>query len=155
MTSLHFEWARIDDLSARAFHAAIALRESVFVVEQNCVYQDADVYDLQCWHLLAWSGPDLAACLRVTDPGTKYAEPSLGRVVSSPAFRGQGLGQQLLVEALQRCDSVWPGHANRISAQHYLLKFYQGFGFVPVSEVYLEDGIDHVEMLRPAVLGQS
>ena len=148
MTSLRFEWARIDDLSARTFHAAIALRESVFVVEQNCVYQDADDYDLRCWHLLAWSGDALAAYMRVTDPGTKYPEPSLGRVVSSPAFRGQGLGQQLLTEALKRCDDVWPGRANRISAQHYLLKFYQGFGFVPVSGIYLEDGIDHIEMLR-------
>ncbi len=149
MIPLRFQWARIDDLSARALHAAIALRESVFVVEQNCVYQDADGYDLQCWHLLAWSGDTLAACLRVTDPGTKYAEPSLGRVVSSSAFRGQGAGRRLIAEALKRCDEVWLGHSNRISAQHYLLRFYQGFGFVPVSGVYLEDGIEHIEMLRP------
>ena len=146
---IHFEWARIDGLSAPAFHAAIALREAVFVVEQDCPYQDADRFDLQCWHLLAWSGDALAGYLRVVDAGVKYAEPSLGRVVNAAAFRGQGLGRALVVEGLQRCDAAWPGHANRINAQHYLMKFYQGFGYVPVSEVYVEDGIAHVEMLRP------
>jgi len=147
---LRFRWARLDDLSARDLHAALQLRSAVFVVEQNCVYHDVDDYDLQCWHLLAWSGDQLAAYLRVTDPGGKYPEPSLGRVLTAPAFRGQGLGQLLLVEALARCAQAWPGQANRISAQYYLLKFYQGFGFEPVSEIYQEDDIPHVEMLRPA-----
>ncbi|MDB5850798.1 MAG: hypothetical protein JWP29_4550 [Rhodoferax sp.] len=150
MTPLRFEWARIDGLSARAFHAAIALREAVFVVEQNCVFQDADALDLQCWHLLAWSGDALAAYLRVVDPGAKYDEPSLGRVVNAAAFRGKGVGQALVTEALARCDATWPGHPNRIGAQQYLLKFYQGFGFVQTSEAYSEDGIPHIEMLRSA-----
>jgi ElaA protein len=131
-------------------------REAVFIIEQKCIYPDADAYDRQCWHLLAWAGtasnPELAAYLRITDPGSKYPEPSLGRVLTNPAFRGQGLGQQLLTEALARCDQTWPAHANRISAQHYLLKFYQSFGFEPVSEVYLEDDIPHIEMLRPAAV---
>ena len=148
MTPLRFEWARIDGLSARAFHAAIALREAVFIVEQNCVFQDADSLDLQCWHLLAWSGNDLAAYLRVVDPGAKYEEASLGRVVNAKAFRGQGVGQALMTEALKRCDATWPGQPNRIGAQQYLLKFYQGFGFEQVSETYIEDGIPHIEMLR-------
>ncbi|MBC7681383.1 MAG: GNAT family N-acetyltransferase [Ferruginibacter sp.] len=149
MAELRFQWARLGDLSAIEFHAAMVQREAVFVVEQNCVYPDADGYDLQCWHLLAWSGEQLAAYLRVTDPGSKYPEPSLGRVLTAPAFRGQGVGQRLLIEALARCAATWPGQPNRISAQQYLLKFYQGFGFVPVSEMYLEDNIPHVEMLRP------
>lgn len=148
--TLHFEWARLPDLSAPAFHAAIALREAVFVVEQNCAFQDADALDHRCWHLLAWSGEALAAYLRVVDAGAKYTEPSLGRVVSSPAFRGQGVGQALLAEGLRRCEEIWPGRANRIGAQHYLLKFYRSFGYEPVSDVYVEDGIDHIEMLRPA-----
>ncbi len=145
--ALRWQWARIDELSARDFHAAKLLRDAVFVVEQNCVYQDADALDLVSWHLLGWSGDRLAAYLRVVDPGSNYPEPSLGRVLSSPAFRGQGLGQQLVAEALQRCATTWPGQPNRISAQQYLLQFYQGFGFVPVGETYLEDGIPHVEML--------
>jgi len=148
---LRIQWARLDGLGARDFHAAKLLRDAVFVVEQNCVYQDTDAFDLQCWHLLLWSGQDLAAYLRVTDPGSKYAEPSLGRVLTAPAYRGQGLGQVLLTEALRRCASSWPGQANRIGAQHYLLKFYQSFGFEPVSEIYLEDGIPHVEMLRACI----
>ena len=152
MAGLRFQWARLDDLTARQFHAAKLLRDAVFVVEQNCVYQDTDAYDLQCWHLLAWSGDQLAAYLRVTDPGSKFPEPSLGRVLTALAFRGQGLGQQLVGQALQCCGDTWPGQANRISAQLYLLKFYQGFGFEPVSEVYQEDEIPHVEMLRPGAL---
>ena len=148
-SALRFQWARMDDLRARDFHAAKLLRDTVFVVEQNCVYQDTDAYDLACWHLLAWAGDDLAAYLRVTDPGSKYPEPSLGRVLTAPAFRGQGLGQRLLAEALRRCDKTWPAHPNRISAQLYLQKFYQGFGFEVVGEVYQEDEIPHIEMLRP------
>jgi ElaA protein len=145
--ALRWQWARLPDLSAPQFHAAMVLRESVFIVEQNCVYQDADAYDPHSWHLLGWAGDSLAAYLRVTDPGTKYPEPSLGRVLSAPAWRGQGLGQQLLTEALRCCAATWPGQPNRISAQQYLLQFYQGFGFVPVGPAYLEDGIPHVEML--------
>lgn len=103
---IHFEWARIDGLSARAFHAAIALRDAVFIVEQDCPYQDADRFDLECWHLLAWSGDALAGYLRMVDAGVKYAEPSLGRVVNASAFRGQGLGRALVVEGLQRCDAA-------------------------------------------------
>ena len=149
MTPLRFEWARIDGLSPRAFHAAIALRESVFVVEQSCVFQDADEFDLHCWHLLAWSGHALAAYLRVVDPGGKYPEPSIGRVANAAAFRGKGVGRALMAEAVARCQATWPGQPNRISAQQYLLKFYASFGFEPVGEAYLEDGIPHVEMLRP------
>ena len=149
---LRFQWARLGDLSAPDFHAAMVQRVEVFVVEQNCVYQEADALDPVAWHLLAWSGDQLAAYLRVADPGTNYPEPSLGRVLTAPAFRGQGLGQVLLAEALARCAATWPGQANRISAQQYLLKFYQSFGFVPVSEMYLEDNIPHVEMLRPVAL---
>ena len=149
MAELRFQWARLEDLSAPDFHAAMVQREAVFVVEQNCVYPDADGYDLQCWHLLAWSDAQLAAYLRVTDPGSKYPEPSLGRVLTAPAFRGQGLGKVLLTEALARCAATWPGQPNRIGAQQYLLTFYQGFGFAPVSEMYLEDNIPHIEMLRP------
>jgi len=146
---LRFQWARLGDLSAPEFHAAMVQRVAVFVVEQNCVYQDADALDPVSWHLLAWSGEQVAAYLRVADPGTNYPEPSLGRVLTAPAFRGQGLGRLLLTEALARCATAWPGQPNRISAQQYLLKFYQGFGFTPVSEMYLEDNIPHTEMLRP------
>ncbi|WP_394791053.1 GNAT family N-acetyltransferase [Rhodoferax sp.] len=149
---LRFQWARLGDLNAVEFHAAMVQRVAVFVVEQNCVYQEADALDPVAWHLLAWSGDHLAAYLRVADPGTNYPEPSLGRVLTAPAFRGQGAGQQLITEALRCCAETWPGQSNRISAQHYLLKFYQSFGFAPVSEIYQEDDIPHVEMLRPGAL---
>jgi ElaA protein len=143
-----FRWARIDELSATEFHRIIALREAVFVVEQNCVFQDADPYDLQCWHLMCLVGDDLAAYLRLVDPGQEYAEPSIGRVVSSAQYRGLNLGKKLMQEAMRGTDQFFPKRGNRISAQAYWQTFYESFGFVIVGEPYLEDDIPHVEMLR-------
>jgi len=93
---------------------------------------------------------DLVAYCRLVPPGTKFAEPSIGRVVTLPAARGMGHGRALMREALAEAARLWPGRALRIGAQRYLERFYGEFGFVTVSEPYDEDGIAHVEMLRPA-----
>lgn len=142
-------WQRLDELTARQLHAIVAAREAVFVVEQQCAYQDADGRDLHAWHLTAWGAARVAGYLRVVDPGRKYAEPSLGRVLTTGPFRGTGLGRRLVDEGLRRCARAFPGQAIRISAQQRLERFYREFGFAVVSEPYLEDGIPHVEMLRP------
>jgi ElaA protein len=92
----------------------------------------------------------LQAYLRVVDPGVKYDEPSLGRVITSPETRGTGLGKALVVEGVSRCADSWPGRAIRISAQAHLDRFYAAFGFVRVGDDYLEDNIPHCEMVRPA-----
>lgn len=140
-------WARFDDLGVHALYDALALRCRVFILEQG-PYQDPDGADPQSWHLLGY-GPDgaLRACLRVVDPGVKYAEPSIGRVVVAPEARGLGAGRVLVREGLARCRGVWPGRAVRISAQSHLQRFYGEQGFVVVSAEYLEDGIPHLEML--------
>lgn len=143
-------WQRLDDLGGRQLHAILAAREAVFVVEQQCAYQEADGRDLHAWHLTAWAAGHVAGYLRVVDPGRKYAEPSLGRVLTTAAFRGMGLGRRLVDEGLRRCALAFPGEAIRISAQQRLERFYREFGFQVVSEPYLEDGIPHVEMLRPS-----
>jgi ElaA protein len=148
MTEPTFKWARISELSAIEFHRIIALREAVFIVEQKCVYQDVDQRDLHCWHLMCSIGNDLAAYLRVSDPGQNYTEPSIGRVVSSSKFRGLGLGRKLIQEGLNGSEKFFPNLGNRISAQAYLISFYASFGFEIVGDEYLEDGIAHVEMLR-------
>jgi ElaA protein len=148
MADIRFTWSRIDDLSARELHTIIAHRERVFIVEQNCPYQDADDYDAVSWHLACYSDGDLAAYLRIVDAGYKYAEPSIGRVLTAKPYRGLGLGKVLMSEAMNRIHTLYPNQNNRISAQAYLVDFYQGYGFEVCSDEYLEDDIPHVEMLK-------
>ena len=146
--SVQWTWAHFDDLGVHNLHDALALRCRVFILEQG-PYQDPDGADKRSWHLLARSAESsaLLACLRVVDPGVNYEEPSIGRVVCAPEARGTGLGRQLMAEGLQRCNTIWPGRAVRISAQAHLQRFYGELGFRSVSEEYLEDDIPHVEML--------
>lgn len=141
-------FAELTVMQLQAIHAA---RQAVFIVEQNCPYQDADAYDLIAHHLCCWGGADgraLLAYLRIMAPGTKYAEATLGRVITTATGRGQGLGKELLHRGVAAANALYPGHAIRISAQHYLERFYQTFGFVTVSEIYQEDNIPHIAMLR-------
>ena len=149
--TLPWHWLRFGQLGVDDLYDALALRERVFVVEQNCPYQDADGLDRHAWHLLGRDDAGtLQAVLRVVDPGHKYAEPSIGRVVTAPEARGTGLGRVLMVEGVQRCAAAWPGQGIRISAQAHLQGFYGSLGFVAVGEPYLEDDIPHVEMVRRA-----
>lgn len=145
---LHWHWCRFEDLGLQGLYDVLALRQRVFILEQG-PYLDADGLDQASWHLLGRDDAGrLAAYLRVVDPGVKYAEPSIGRVVTDAAVRGTGAGRQLLAEAVAGIDRLWPGRGNRISAQTHLQRFYGAFGFQPVGEPYLEDDIPHIEMLR-------
>lgn len=148
---LHWCWARFDDLGVHALHDALALRCRVFILEQG-PYQDPDGADKHAWHLLGRSSAGaLQAVLRVVDPGARYVEPSIGRVVTAPEVRGSGVGHALVAQGLAQCQRVWPGQAVRISAQAHLQAFYGAHGFVADSPPYLEDGIAHIDMLwRPA-----
>ena len=145
---MRWVWSRFDDLGVHALHDALALRCKVFILEQG-PYQDPDDADKLSWHLLGY-GDDgtLQACLRVVDPGVKYAEPSIGRVVTVREARGNGTGRALMQEGIARCGQAWPGRAIRISAQAHLRGFYGSLGFAAVSDEYLEDDIPHIEMLR-------
>lgn len=151
---LTWQFKRFDDLPIRDWYVVSAERIDVFVIEQNCPFQENDGADLQSWHLLGWDESSgarkLAAYCRLVDPGVKYAEPSLGRVVTPRAYRLKGLGRVLLAEALKRHEQLYPGIANKIGAQQRLEKFYTEFGYVTSSDMYMEDGIPHVEMVRPA-----
>jgi ElaA protein len=145
-----WRFAKFDDLSVREWHDIVAAREAVFVLEQTCAFLDADGADPACHHLVGKVGDEIAAYSRVVPPGLKYEEPSIGRVLTTKAFRGGGYGQALMKEAVARCESLYPGANIRIGAQRYLEKFYGGLGFRTVSEPYDEDGILHVIMLRSA-----
>ena len=150
MSTLRWQWCTLHELSAAELYAVLAARSAVFVVEQNCPYQDADGYDLDAHHLIVWSGAEVAAYLRVIGPRAKYEERSIGRIITSRAFRGAGLGRELLTQTLSRLDAGYPGEPVRIGAQARLQAFYESFGFRQVSAVYMEDDIPHIEMLRPA-----
>jgi ElaA protein len=150
-TALRWQWSRLPELTTTELYAVLAARQQVFTVEQQCAFQDADGHDLCAWHLLAWTGSAesavLAAYLRVLDPGRKYAEPSIGRVITVPPYRGIGLGRALMAEGLARTLQIWPGLPIRIAAQQRLESFYATLGFRTASAPYVEDGIPHVDML--------
>lgn len=145
---LHWTWSRFESLGVDALYDALALRCRVFILEQG-PYLDPDGIDRHAWHLLGRDAAGaLAAYLRVVDPGIKYDEPSIGRVITSPEVRSKGCGLLLMREGVARCKQAWPGQSIRISAQAHLQRFYGSLGFEPVGEQYLEDGIPHIEMLR-------
>lgn len=144
---LHWRCCAFDQLTVHELQRIHAARQQVFVLEQQCVYVDADEADPSSHHLAAWSADGrLLAYARLVRPGVKYAEPSIGRVLTTAAARGDGLGRELVRRALAQAELLWPGAGLRISAQSRLEAFYAGFGFSVVGEPYLEDGIPHTAM---------
>ncbi|HYG00816.1 MAG TPA: GNAT family N-acetyltransferase [Chryseosolibacter sp.] len=135
-------------LTPEELYLILQLRSMVFVVEQNCVFLDIDGKDDKCDHLFLRSGSQIIACSRIFGPGIVYAEPCLSRVVTHPDHRGTGAGKALLQKSMEVMTDMFPGQPIRIGAQLYLKKFYESFGFVKAGDVYLEDGIEHIEMLR-------
>jgi len=138
---------KFNDLTLLELYAILQLRNEVFVVEQNCPYNDCDNKDLKAWHLMGMENEKLLAYSRLIPPGISYRESSIGRVVNSPSARGKGLGKELMIESIQRTKLLFHTESIRIGAQLYLLDFYNGLGFVRDSEIYLEDNIPHIEML--------
>lgn len=151
--SVAFSCLHFAEIGGRELYEMLALRSRVFVVEQQCVYLDPDGLDVEAHHVFGWhtegvGARELVCGARILGPGVSYVEPSIGRVVTAPDFRGSGLGRRLMVEALEACERLYPGCGVRIGAQGYLEAFYAGLGFVRVSEPYDEDGILHVTMVR-------
>lgn len=136
-----------NELTVQELYAVLQLRNEVFVVEQNCVFQDADDKDQKSWHVMGWDGDVLAAYTRLVPAGISYPEVSIGRVVTSPKMRQTGLGRELMKRSIEEVYRIWNQQPIRIGAQLYLKKFYESFGFQQCSEVYLEDNIDHIEMI--------
>lgn len=148
-----WRFAHFDALTPAELYAITQARIAVFIVEQTCPYQDADGADPQCHHLWTLAeGGDVAAYLRIVPPGVKYAEPSLGRILTTSAGRGTGLGRALVIEGIRRIEALYGAQPIRIGAQRYLLAFYESFGFERTGYDYDEDEIPHSEMLRPAMM---
>ena len=143
---LTWRWRHFSLFSVSEWHEVLRLRTAVFVVEQECPYQEVDDKDPVAWHLELHHDGELIGTLRILPPGIAYPECSLGRVAVRADYRRRGLGREVMARALAFCDSRWP--AVRLSAQLYLQPFYESLGFTAVGASYLEDDIPHIEMLR-------
>ena len=136
------------ELTNNELYDLLRLRSEVFVVEQQCIFLDMDYKDQQSWHLIGYDKNENAAYARLLPPGLAFAEMSIGRVVTSPRARRNGLGRELMLQAISDCRILFGTHPIRIGAQLYLKKFYSSLGFETCSDIYLEDGIEHIEMLK-------
>jgi len=148
--NMHFTCLPFNDLTPAELYEIMALRQEVFVVEQNCAYLDADGKDQQSWHLMCKNDTGkLVAYTRLLPKGLAYPEyPSIGRVVNSPSVRGTGIGRSLMHKSIALCIHLFGNESIKIGAQRYLLQFYESLGFQSTGEEYLEDGIPHVKMIR-------
>jgi ElaA protein len=135
------------ELTTEELYQILRLRSEVFVVEQNCVFLDMDNKDSSCHHLMGWKEKGLLGYSRIVPPGISYAESSIGRIVSSPAARGLGIGRELVLQSIHTVYRLHGKRDIRIGAQYHLKEFYESFGFVQSGEIYPEDGINHIEML--------
>lgn len=155
-TEVQWQVSAFESLTANTLYEMLSLRMAVFIVEQNCPYQDIDQKDRLAWHLLGHLDGQLVATARLLPPQTSYDSAcSIGRVCSDGALRGKNLGRQLMALAVKQCETLFPNYPIRIGAQQYLEKFYQQFGFETDSEPYLEDGIWHIEMQKPALVASA
>ena len=147
---MQIQWVlkKFEELSPYQVYAILQLRNEVFVVEQNCVFQDADDKDQLSFHLMGFQDNKLVAYTRLVPAGVSYPQASIGRVVTAPAVRRQGAGKLLMQQSINTVYELFGKVPIRIGAQLYLKKFYESFGFQQVSEVYLEDGIEHIYMSK-------
>jgi ElaA protein len=137
-----------DELTPKELYAILQLRNEVFIVEQNCPYQDCDNKDLYAIHLMGMDQDKLLAYSRLLAPGISYRESSIGRVVSSPSARKTGIGKKLMEESIKQIFNLFQTDTIRIGAQLYLKKFYESFDFIQEGDMYLEDNIPHIIMLK-------
>ena len=143
-----FTIKKFNELSTHELYAVLQLRAEVFMVEQDCVYQDLDNKDLDAYHMLGVLDTKIVAYARIFKPGDYFLESSIGRIVVKKEFRKFQFGYQLVVNSIQFIENNLQQNKILISAQSYLSKFYNSLGFTQVGEEYLEDGIPHIKMLK-------
>jgi ElaA protein len=136
------------ELTVDELYDLLRLRSEVFVVEQNCVFLDQDNKDQKCYHLLLYSDSELVGYSRLVPAGLSYSEMAIGRVITSASARGKGLGRILMELSIEYCHKFFGPGDIRLGAQTYAHGFYASLGFVSDGDVYDEDGIEHIEMVR-------
>jgi ElaA protein len=149
MMEIAWRLLAFDDLQTNELYELLRLRAEVFVVEQACAFQDLDGLDASALHLLGFRGAQLALYARLLPAGSKYAEASIGRVITHASLRGSGYGHTVMRQAIALLTDRWGQQAIRIGAQQRLAAFYEQHGFAAASLPYDEDGIAHIEMLNP------
>ena len=150
---IHWQDLHHAKLSTQELYAILQLRCAVFVVEQQCPYQDVDGDDLvgENRHILGWHNDELVAYARILKSDDELQPVVIGRVIVSEALRGEKIGQQLMSKALESCTRRWPEKPIYLGAQAHLQNFYGQFGFIPVTDIYEEDGIPHIGMAREVI----
>ena len=138
-----------DKLKGIELYQILKLRCAVFIVEQNCIYQDIDDKDQSCYHVMCYDDETLIATTRIVPPKISYDNySSIGRVAVHPAYRGKGCGRELMEVSLKLCEELFPGYNIKISAQAYLIPFYESLQFDKWGEGYMEDGVPHQAMIK-------
>jgi ElaA protein len=142
------EWVlkKFGELTLDELYSILELRSKVFIVEQNCIYNDPDGKDQVAWHLIGTEEDQLIAYSRILPPGIAYIDPAIGRVVTSPSKRKSGLGRELMNRSIKHCEDLFGKTSITLSAQAYLKKFYESLGFSAIGDEYLDDGIPHIKM---------
>ena len=141
---------KFHELTVDELYNILQLRSEVFIIEQNCVYQDVDGKDQAAWHLMGFDDSELVAYTRILSAGISYDDPSIGRVVTLPSKRRSGLGREVMNASIAGCEKLFGKTPITLSAQSYLIHFYESLGFSTVGDQYLEDGIPHIKMTRKA-----
>ncbi len=148
MAAPDWKYSSFEELGLELLYALLRLRAEVFVVEQDCAYQDLDGHDREALHLCGLHGNELACYARINATGAKIRHAAVSRVLVKKEYRDGGLGRLLMQEVLAHCEQQWPGVEIGLSAQQYLVDFYTSLGFRAVSAPYRDAGILHVDMLR-------
>ena len=148
MKELNIYFRSYNELTKHELYDIYCLRQEVFIVEQNCVYQDIDKKDHHSYHLMAYDNQILVAYLRIVHPGISYSEASIGRVLTKMSHRRRGISKKIIKSAIQKVKDLYNNSNIRISAQEYLIPFYTSLNFESIGEVYLEDDIPHIEMMH-------
>ena len=146
--NLQWSWKSFEQITKEELYEVLSFRQSIFVVEQKSWYQDADGLDNISLHLLLKENAFLVGYLRLIPPGKKYDTPSIGRIAIKENLRGNAIGSELVKRGIKKSSETYLTDSVTISAQNYLTKFYQNHGFTIQGEVYDEDGIPHVKMVK-------
>ena len=144
---MNWKIKKFNELNAEEIYKILALRNEIFIVEQECPYLDCDGKDFNSYHLFAKENGEIVAYLRILEKGVSYDEISIGRVSVKQSYRGRGISREMMLKAIDFIENNLFENTIKIQAQAYLLKFYSSLGFKAVSEEYLEDNIPHIDML--------